>query len=505
MSEQLPSDARVFAVASGKGGVGKTTTAVNVGAALAESGAETVVVDADLGMANVADLLDLSISQTLQDVLAGDMAVEKATYRTHAGMAVVPGATDLSSYGEVDPARLREVVAALRAEFEYVFLDAGAGVSHDAALPLGLADAVVLVTTPRETAARDAAKTRELAERIDATVAGVVVTRVREERSELGPDVVAERVGAPVLSAIPEDGAVREALSAGRPIVTHAPGSLVTAASRQLAASLTGREVAEPTAESTRSTDADDPTSLAELLEREADRSTDVSALTGDPTPESGDSASNTEEDSTPDADSTPTLDLDGESAEESEDDGEPLDDSIEDVKPSADKGDSDAGARTGDGDVVIAEEAPDASGEVADGDRDATDEASTDVSSDETDAPGDDPMAEIPRFEEESAEEFTRGNEAADALATDPLEAGPVDEAVATGDGEFAADEVDAGEGTDADATPGDGNEAVDGDEAGGDEARDEAAAGPHVEIDEDPDASGRTGLLGRLAGLFR
>ena len=517
MSDSLPSDARVFAVASGKGGVGKTTTAVNVGAALAESGAETVVVDADLGMANVADLLDLSIpGPTLQDVLTVDLAVEEATYRTHEGMAVVPGSTDLDSYGGIDPARLREVVSALREEFEYVILDTGAGLSHDTALPLGLVDTVVLVTTPQESAARDTGKTRELTERLDATVGDVVVTRVREEQSELGPDAVAELVGATVRAAIPEDDSVREALSAGQPLVTHAPESRVTTAYRRLAAALTGREMGKSVAESTGSAEPSESsdgeaTSIEELLEREAGRSADVSALTGDSIPESNtdDELDESAADDQPapdleddgdqfgdqpddlgERDSTPTLDL--------EDDGESLDDDGEDGElPSDDDADAIAGT---DGDILIAEEAP-----LDDDSQDDGEDAATESATDD----GDDPMANIPRFDDADDAEFTRGSEASDPLAADPLAADPLG-----GDLADSPDLTDAG---DEDETVGghDEDESFGEDDGSNTSIADgmadennvedvDEAAGPRIEMDEEDD-HGRSGLLGRLTGLFR
>ena len=505
MSDSLPSDARVFAVASGKGGVGKTTTAVNVGAALAQSGAETVVVDADLGMAHVTDLLDLSTSgPTLQDVLTGDIAVEEATYRTNEGMAVVPGSTDLESYGGIDPAHLREVVEALREEFEYVILDTGAGLSHDTTLPLGLVDTVVLVTTPQESAARDTGKTRELTDRLDALVEGVVVTRVREESSELGPDRVAELVGAMVLTAIPEDGAIREALSAGRPIVTHAPESRVTTAYRRLATALTGREMVEPDTESTpavepivanETTDSadstelsdssdEDSTSIEELLEREADRSADVSALTGDPTPES-----DADDDQEESADDDPlALGL--------EDDGDSLygeNDSRQAIKDE-DEGDTEAIAGT-DGDILIAEEAP-----LDDDSQDEEDNADDPAIEPSTDDE-DDPMADIPRLDDESDEEFTRGSQVDDPLADDPLEADPLESDL------LGADPLGGDSANDSDLA--DANDEDDADDRDVNEIADEndvaEAAGPHIEMDESDDDHGEPGLFGRLAGLFR
>ena len=93
----------VYAIASGKGGVGKTTTTVNVGTALAGAGNTVAVVDADLGMANLAGLVSLSPdATTLHEVLAGEASVEAATYDLADGIVAVPSGADLETYADVD-------------------------------------------------------------------------------------------------------------------------------------------------------------------------------------------------------------------------------------------------------------------------------------------------------------------------------------------------------------------------------------------------------------------
>ncbi len=238
----------VYAIASGKGGVGKTTTTVNLGTALAEAGERVAIVDADLGMANLAGFVSLTPdSTTLYDVLADDASIDDATYRLADNIVAVPSGTSLDDYAETSPEGLREVVSELRSQFDYVFLDVGAGISHETVLPLGLADAVVLVSTPEPAAVHDTRKTIELTDRAGGEVAGIVLTRTRPD-GDVSPEEIADRLEVPLLGTIPEDPTARESVYAGTPLVVFEPRGPAALAYRRLAADLTGVEVGSPTA-----------------------------------------------------------------------------------------------------------------------------------------------------------------------------------------------------------------------------------------------------------------
>ncbi|WP_135824941.1 cell division ATPase MinD [Halorussus ruber] len=239
----------VYAIASGKGGVGKTTTAINLGAMLADRGHSVVVVDTDLGMANLADFLDFEIeTPTLHEVLAGDASPEKAIYRAPGDIDVLPSATDIEAFVKSDPANLQDVVADLREEYDYVLLDTGAGVSYDTLVPLALADGVLLVATPDVASVRDTAKTGELAERVETNVRGAVLTQ--RSSDILNADDVEETLGTDVLAVIPQDEAVPMGIDAGRPLASFAPNAPAGQAYRDLAAVLTGEADPDPALDS---------------------------------------------------------------------------------------------------------------------------------------------------------------------------------------------------------------------------------------------------------------
>jgi len=220
----------VCTVAGGKGGVGKTTTAVNVAAALGDRGHDVVVVDADLGMANLAELVGVEHDRGVHRVLAGEATVEETLVDAGGGLTVLPGEQSLEAFADADPSGLREVLETLREAYDVVVVDTGSGVSHEMAVPLGLADGVVLVTTPEEVAVTDAQKTADLVDRLGGRVLGAVVLRAR---SDTDLTDIESRLGVPVLGAVPDDPA-----SGDEPSVVEQPDSPVSAAYRTLAEQL---------------------------------------------------------------------------------------------------------------------------------------------------------------------------------------------------------------------------------------------------------------------------
>lgn len=231
---------RAYAVASGKGGVGKTTTVVNLGVMLRVAGHDVAVVDADLGMANMAAFLGVEHEPTLHDVLADEASLDEAIVEDPEGFAIVSGARALEGVAVADPTRLGDVIETLAESFDYVLVDTGAGLSHESVLPLGLTEGVLLVSTPDPVAIEDTKKTAELVDLAQGTIVGAVITRVREDTD---PESIAEQLGTELMGAIPEDPAVSASIDARRPLIINAPDSDAAKAYRQLTISLTDTDV----------------------------------------------------------------------------------------------------------------------------------------------------------------------------------------------------------------------------------------------------------------------
>ncbi|KAB1197419.1 MULTISPECIES: cell division ATPase MinD [Haloferax] len=329
---------RVYAVASAKGGVGKTTTTANLGTVLSMAGHDVVVVDGDLGMPNLAGALGVAPDgETLHDVLTGETTVESATYDGPSGLSVLPGSTALEAFASANAKELHPVIETLKETHDIVLVDTGAGLSDDTFVPLKLADEVLLVSTTEREALGDTEKTRQLGERIGADVVGVVLTRVNQ--SNPNADEVASLLDAGVIAVVPEDAAIREALSTQTPVVARSPESIAAAGYRALAEALTGEPVPVPESETDdadeaeesnetegpneaeESDEAEDVTEQASAPSATVDSDDDVTVVQTDE--ESAPSAES-DEDTSPEPDSEPEPETKPESESDLEPDSEP-------------------------------------------------------------------------------------------------------------------------------------------------------------------------------------
>jgi septum site-determining protein MinD len=227
---------RVIGVLSGKGGVGKTVTAINLAGALHEFGRQATVVDADISSANLTVHLGLpDASVSLQDVLSGKAHIYKAIRVVPRGLRIVPAALSLEK-SMADMSNLKKVI---RGELEgTTIIDAPPGFSKDIYHVIDACDDVVVVTNPDVPSITDAVKVIEISNRMKKNNLGVIVTRVRRSRYEISPSEIETVLDVPLLGTIPEDDAVRRSIFDRTPLVFHSPHSNAAIGYRRVAAKL---------------------------------------------------------------------------------------------------------------------------------------------------------------------------------------------------------------------------------------------------------------------------
>ena len=249
--------ARVLAVTSGKGGVGKTSTSINLGIALAARGCRVVVLDADLGTANVEVLLGLSSFYNLEHVIRGEKELREIIVRGPGGIELIPGSSGLAQVADMSQAQRQRLITGLQelqTGADYIIIDTMAGIGRNAVSFAAAADEVLLISTPEPTSIVDAYamlktlhQTREdMALRLivnmamnDAQVRAVTMKLANVARQYLGRNLS-------LLGYIPRDPHVPQSVMQSTPFVLQYPQSAAARCMVQIADRLHAQPLAPP-------------------------------------------------------------------------------------------------------------------------------------------------------------------------------------------------------------------------------------------------------------------
>ena len=247
----------IMAVTSGKGGVGKTFVSANLAAALARAGRRVLVLDADLGLANLDVVLNLYPKITLHDVFTGKSTLADAVLPAPGGFHVLLAGSGMVEYSRMTPEvrdQLQKVIAEVAPKFDHVLLDTGAGISDVVLYTVSLAGQALVVVTPEPTSLTDAYATiKVLATTQGRRQVHLLINQarklgegraVRQQLQQVVDRYVNPHIDGSVrldlLGEVPSDPAVREAVQRRQLLLETFPGTpaakaLVAAAARLLA------------------------------------------------------------------------------------------------------------------------------------------------------------------------------------------------------------------------------------------------------------------------------
>ena len=234
---------RTIAIASGKGGVGKTNVAANLAIEMKKSGKNVMILDADLGLSNIDVLFQLTPRFNIQHVLRGEMSLKDIVVEGPHGVKILPsssGIQELTALDEFQRLKLLEGFDSYDVDIDYLIIDTAAGISENVAFFCIAAQEIVVVTTPEPTAITDAyALIKVLFTRYQEKEFRVLVNLARsaEEALEVFKNLslVAERflnISLDYIGYIPFDESVRKAVRAQRAFVDIYPNGI---ASKQIA------------------------------------------------------------------------------------------------------------------------------------------------------------------------------------------------------------------------------------------------------------------------------
>ncbi len=229
--------AKVYGIISAKGGTGKTTSAINLAAALNKLGEDVMIVDANFSTPNIGLHLGSAIVPvTLNHVLEGKADARGAIYEHESGLKVL--LSSISSTARPRFEKLQETTKKLKKLSDYIILDSSAGLGKETEVVIKTADELILVTQPEMPSITDALKTIKLAEQLGKEVKGFIVTRHRGRRSEMSIPNIREMLELPLLGIVPEDRKMQKSLRLKNPIVYTHPRSKSSRAYQKIAQKL---------------------------------------------------------------------------------------------------------------------------------------------------------------------------------------------------------------------------------------------------------------------------
>lgn len=235
---------RSIAVSSGKGGVGKTSVALNLGIILAQNGKKVVVIDGDVSMANVGIMLGVErVPLNLHHVLLGETDIRDAMYAGPHGMYYVPSGLSMERIAKLNFDLLKEGVSELARDMDFILIDCPPGLSTDARAALLSANELLLILTPDPASLADSMKVLNFAIKNNMSIAGVVENMVLNDRSEIKRDDLETLLATKIVQSIPEDVEMRKSAAAQVPLVIKNPRAPSAQALRDLAAFLLGAPV----------------------------------------------------------------------------------------------------------------------------------------------------------------------------------------------------------------------------------------------------------------------
>lgn len=230
--------AKVIGVISLKGGVGKTSSVVSLGSALAERGKKVLLVDANFSCPNLGlhlNIVDPEVS--IHHVLAGDMVIENAIHEVE-NFHVLPASVFPKK--RIDSLKLKEKLVSLKRKYDVILLDSSPALNDETLAVLMASDELYVVSTPDLPTLGMTMKAIKLAKVRGVPISGIILNKVYNKKFELSLKDIERTSEVPVLAVIPHDLRVLKSLSSSVPFTRHHPESRGGIEYRKLAALIVG-------------------------------------------------------------------------------------------------------------------------------------------------------------------------------------------------------------------------------------------------------------------------
>ena len=244
----------VYAISSGKGGVGKTAVVANLAVSLAKMGKKVLILDADLGLANIDVIFGLTPAYNMNHFFSGEKELSSIIVEGPHGIKILPAGSGLQSFIRLDAQhkmRLLEGLDSMHGSFDYVLIDTEAGISENVTYFNTAAQEILVVTTPEPTAITDAyALMKLLSTQFHEKHFNLIVNMVQNDNEALDVfrklTMVSNRyldISIDFMGSIPADRQMNDAIRKQKVIVDLYPSSKIAGAFTTIASRLTSEVI----------------------------------------------------------------------------------------------------------------------------------------------------------------------------------------------------------------------------------------------------------------------
>ncbi|MCK9479338.1 MAG: septum site-determining protein MinD [Firmicutes bacterium] len=241
--------AEVLAIVSGKGGVGKTTAAANIGTALAAMGHKVLLIDADVGLRNLDAALGMQDRSTYHflDIINNQCSLEKAIVKDerYPGLALLL-APQFNSIDDIDGRAFKRMINSFKKNHDYILIDCAAGIGKSFEMACDAADTAIIVATPDILSIRDADRVAAMLEKRGADKAFLIINKINVDMVKKGDmidiDTIVNAVAVSLIGAVPLDEYITISINKGKPAVLL-PKSNTGVAFLNIAKRITGAKV----------------------------------------------------------------------------------------------------------------------------------------------------------------------------------------------------------------------------------------------------------------------
>lgn len=237
---------RIIGIVSGKGGVGKTTISLNLGAILAKHHKKNVtLVDCNVTTSHLSLYLGMYYCPvTLNKVLRGENYIEDSIHEHFSGMKIIPASLSLNDLEGIDMTELRNTLKGIFNRNDIILLDSSPGLGREAMATIKASDELLYITNPYVPFVMDVIRCQEVAKEVGVKELGIVLNMVHKKKHEMTKHEIEELTKLPVISTIPFDTNVYKSLALKMPIALYKPNTAASKEMFKLASSLIGEKYA---------------------------------------------------------------------------------------------------------------------------------------------------------------------------------------------------------------------------------------------------------------------